>query len=292
MEDATSHQPSTDLLESESFERLVERAEELTRVFEQHPNIAVREDAMELLQAVDSIHREAILRLVELIIASGNHELIHRAAEDPRVSTLLQLYEVVPLPELVRWQELLDGVRDCLKAAMADVELLRVIDGMPQLRLKGPFTAAEPELRQIVNDAIAASFGSNQSVRWESREKPPVAAARLVNIASLQPVKKQRWIQLLLEDAVEMDSIHKFSVNRMEVIVCRSQFGYSGFPNACPNSVLPLQMGRISGETLHCPWHGCGFHLVTGKRVAGTGLDLIPLILRVLEGRVEMGIWE
>jgi nitrite reductase/ring-hydroxylating ferredoxin subunit len=285
MEDL-SPQPSI-----ESFEKLVERAEELTRTFEQHPNLAVREDAMELLQAIDSIHRDAILRLVALIIESGNHELIHRATEDLQVSTLLQLYEVVPLPELVQWQELLDSVRGPLKAANADIELLQVIDGMPQLRLKGPFTAGEPELRQVVQDAIAASFGSNQSVKWEPREKPP-ALARLVTIKSLPLAKKQRWVELLREEELKVNTIRKLAINGMEIIICRLRSGFHAFPNACPGSALPLQMGRITGETLHCPWHACAFDLATGKRVAGSGLDLKPLTLRLQDGLVEMGVWE
>ena len=65
----------------DAFEKLVARAEELTRHFEQHPNSAVREDVFELLQTIDEIHRDAILSLVELMLRSGNHDLIHAAAE-------------------------------------------------------------------------------------------------------------------------------------------------------------------------------------------------------------------
>ena len=275
----------------DSFEKLVERAEELTRQFERHPNIAVREDALELLQTIDAIHRDAILRLVELMIESGNHELIHRAAEDTMVGTLFQLYEILPLPELVRWQEVLDSVRDRLRDANADVELMRVIDGMPQLRLKGAFTVSESELRQIVQDAIAATFGSNRSVRWEPREKPPVPA-RLVTIAPMQLARRQRWIDLIASDELDVNAIHKLAVHKMEIVVCRSASGYHGFPNACPGSALPLHMGRVSGDTLVCPWHACAFELGTGKRIAGSGLDLRPLTLRVESGRVELGLWE
>ena len=55
------------LQSDDEFERLVERAEELTRRFEVHPTPSVREDVMELLQAVDIIHRGAIHKLVELV---------------------------------------------------------------------------------------------------------------------------------------------------------------------------------------------------------------------------------
>ena len=275
----------------DSYDGLVRRAEELTRQFEQHPNSAVREDAMELLQAVDAIHREAILRLVELMLESGNHELIHKAAEDPLVATLLQLYDVVPLPELVRWQEVLDAIRDELRNGNADVELLRVTDGMPHLRLTGSFGSEEAALRQMVNDTITSAFGPIQSVRWEPRARPPVPSV-LVKISSIQPAKKRQWVRLVEVGGLDVNVLRKLTVRQMDLVLCRNEAGYYAFPNACPGSALPLHMGRIAENSLVCPWHSCAFVLETGKRIAGVGLDLKPLTVRLSDGFVELGVWE
>jgi len=131
---------------------------------------------LELLQTIDEIHRHAILSLVELMIRSGNHELIHSAAEHAELSALFQLHGVLPLPELARWQEALHTVRPIVKEQNADAELLRIADGMPFLRLKGAFSKEESSLRQSVQDSIAAIFSSYQSVKWEPRERPPAVA--------------------------------------------------------------------------------------------------------------------
>ena len=275
----------------DGFEKLVTRAEELTRRFEQHPNSAVREDVFELLQAIDQIHRDAILSLVDLMVQSGNHDLIHKAAEHPLVSALFQLYDVMPLPELVHWHETLDAIRPALKEQKADVELLRMTEGMPHLRLTGAFTTDESGLRQTVQDSISTAFGSYQSVKWEAREKPP-APQRFITISQIKPAKRQHWIDLAPEESMSLDSMRNFQVLQMDVVLCRAGSGWHAFPNACPGSALPLHMGRISGDTLSCPWHACAFDVRTGKRTAGSGLDLKPLTLRIEAGRVELGIWE
>lgn len=276
---------------NEGFERLIERAEELTKRFEQHPNTAVREDVLELLQTIDAIHRDAIFKFVELVIESGNHELIHRAAEDPQVSTILQLYDVLPLPTLARWQELLDGVRVRLKEYGAGVDLIRVSDEMPFLRLKGAFTSDESELRQVVQEAISSAFGGYQSVKWEPRERP-ATPARLIPISAIQSARKQTWVDLLDGGELAAGQLRKLAVKELEIVLGRSAAGYHAFPNACPGSALPLHMGRISNLKLICPWHACSFDLVTGKREAGTGPDLKPLVLRVEGGVVQLGVWE
>ena len=276
---------------NDGFDKLVERAEELTRRFEHHPTPAVREDVLELLQTIDLIHRGAILKLVELVIESGNHELIHQAAEDPQVGAILQLYDVVPLPVLARWQEFLDTVRPALNDSGADIELIRVVDEMPSLRLKGPFTCDESELRQVVQESIASALDSYQSVKWEPREPPP-APAKLIPISAIQSAKRQRWVDLLEVSDLPVGELRRLEVKQLEVVLGRSTDGYHAFPNACPGSALPLHMGRIVNDKLLCPWHSCSFDLHTGKREAGIGLDLKPLVVRIEGGRVQLGLWE
>ncbi len=275
----------------EGFEKLLARAEELTRHFEQHTNTAVREDVFELLQTIDQIHRDAVLSLVELIVQSGHHELIHKATENPLVSALFQLYDVIPLTDLVRWQEALDAIRPALQESKADIELLRMTDGMAHLRLTGAFSADESTLRQTVQDSVAAAFGSYQSVKWEPREKPP-APPRFIAISQIKPAKRQHWVDLVPEDSMALDTLRNFQVRQMDVLLCRSDSGWHAYPNACPGSALPLQMGRISADTLFCPWHTCTFDLRTGKRTARAGQDLKPLTLRLDAGQVQLGIWE
>ncbi|MGI8743664.1 MAG: Rieske (2Fe-2S) protein [Bryobacteraceae bacterium] len=89
-----------------------------------------------------------------------------------------------------------------------------------------------------------------------------------------------------------VNSVRNLAVRKMDVLVSRSDSGWHVFPNACPGTALPLHMGRISGETLFCPWRTCAFDVRTGKRTAGSGQDSKPLTLRRNEGRIQLGIWE
>lgn len=274
------------------FVELVARAEELTRQFEQHPNDAVREDVFELLQAIDAIHRGAVLRLIEIVARNGNTRLIEEASADPMISSLLQLYDVLPLPEMVRWQEALDSVRETIQSRNAEVELLAVTDQMPHMRLKGGFAADEEmSIRQSVQGAISDSFGEYQSIRWEPRELPP-APRGFVAMETIKPVKRQRWIDLVHASDVPAGQLRAVEVEQMPILICRSATGFHAFPNVCPGTALPLHLGRLTGTTLECPWHGCSYDVQTGKRTGGQGKDLSPLTLRMHEDSVQMGIWE
>lgn len=275
----------------DDFEGLVANAERLTRKLDQNPNAAVREDVFALLEAIDGIHRGAILRLVELMIGTGNHDLIHVASEDPMIAALFQLYGVLPLPELVRWHEALDSVRTDLKRRSADVELIRLNDNMPSLRLTGGFTEEESQLRQLVQNAIASMFGAYQSVRWEPREAPPVPS-RLVPISAIQPARSLQWFDLIPESELPLGEIRKVARKDVDIAICRWDAGHSAFPNACPGTALPLHLGRLSAGALICPWHSCAFDLATGKRLAGVGSDLKPLTLRLRGGMIQLRAWE
>src|SRR5579863_2645233 len=204
------------------FVELVARAEELTRQFEQHANDAVREDVFELLQAIDTIHRGALLHLIEIVARNGNTRLIEEAAADPMISSLLQLYDVLPLPEMVRWQEALDLVRETIKDRNAEVELLAVTDQMPHMRLKGSFAAdQEISIRQSVQGAISDLFGEYQSIRWEPRELPPVPRG-FVAMEAIKPIKRQRWVDLVRASEMAAGQMRGLEVEQMPVVICRS----------------------------------------------------------------------
>jgi hypothetical protein len=58
---------------------------------------STRDQLVELLQRVDLLHREGLLRLVDALRAGGAGEALDRAADDPIVRILLGLYGLVDL---------------------------------------------------------------------------------------------------------------------------------------------------------------------------------------------------
>ena len=62
---------------------------------------ATRDQLFELLQRVDLLHREGLIRLVDALRAAGAGEALERAAEDPVVRVLLGLYGLIS----ILWRE-------------------------------------------------------------------------------------------------------------------------------------------------------------------------------------------
>ena len=67
------------------------RVDALVRHFEEHPDPAVRDEVVELLQQVDGLHRGGLRRLASLLRAAG---LERRALDDAEVRLLYALYDL------------------------------------------------------------------------------------------------------------------------------------------------------------------------------------------------------
>ena len=75
----------------------VERLDRLVQAFEEHPHPTTREQAVELLQAVDAVHRAGLTRLARGLDELG--AVGQRVLADPAVRLLLELYDLLPPEE-------------------------------------------------------------------------------------------------------------------------------------------------------------------------------------------------
>ena len=86
------------MLDEHYFDLLSSVAELVTELGE-HPDAAVAEKVESLLQQIDLVHREGLLRLIEALRARGAGETIEAAIEeDSVVRVLLGLYGLAELP--------------------------------------------------------------------------------------------------------------------------------------------------------------------------------------------------
>src|SRR5437868_1634963 len=84
-------------LTDEEFESNTRHLDALVREFEVLPFPEIREKVFDLLESIDTLHRAALGRLAKFINEEGQTSLLERAAQNPAILTLLQLYDVLPL---------------------------------------------------------------------------------------------------------------------------------------------------------------------------------------------------
>ena len=75
----------------------VDRLAFLVQSFEDDQDAAVRERAVHLLKAVDTVHRIGLTRLAAVLDARGGPAL-EQAMADPAIRLLFELYDLLPDP--------------------------------------------------------------------------------------------------------------------------------------------------------------------------------------------------
>jgi Fe-S cluster biogenesis protein NfuA len=156
----------------------LERLDDLVRAFEDHPDEGVQEGLIDVLRAVDVIHRGALDRLRALL---DEHGLGEQALADPHVALLFGLYA----PQ----DEDADEARLRAEAAVAELqpyvashggrlEVVAAEDGVVNIRLLGACTdcAGTPAaLGDLVEQALRANLP--EFVRMEVSPTAPAHAA-------------------------------------------------------------------------------------------------------------------
>jgi hypothetical protein len=78
----------------DDYRALMRELDELVAWFELHPEFKTRERAVALLHGLDTLHREALGRLVDALRAAGAGPALEQAHADPVVAALLSLYDL------------------------------------------------------------------------------------------------------------------------------------------------------------------------------------------------------
>jgi nitrite reductase/ring-hydroxylating ferredoxin subunit len=81
----------------DTYVGLIQQIDSLVTALEHHPDEATREQVLNLLRGLDTLHREGLVRLVGLLRAVGADAVLEQALGDPVVRTLLGLYDLAEL---------------------------------------------------------------------------------------------------------------------------------------------------------------------------------------------------
>jgi Fe-S cluster biogenesis protein NfuA/nitrite reductase/ring-hydroxylating ferredoxin subunit len=261
----------------------LDRLSQLVGVFEEHPDPEVRDAVVELLRAVDAVHRRPLAALVALLRRAGVGD---QASADPQVALLLDLYDLAEDGERGRADGVLDAVRPYIESHGGRLEVLDASNGVVTVRLSGACAGCRGStatLRHVVEDALRTAL--DDFVRLDVVEP---AAPVLEVIAPRAP--QLTWRPVGTRADVGVGTVRQVNAVGAPILLADVDGELYGFMSSCPENGLPLDVGDVEGDVLVCPWHGCRYTLRGGGRLDGDGPGLDPVPVAVDDGAISVGV--
>ena len=86
---------------------------------------------------------------------------------------------------------------------------------------------------------------------------------------------------------LKVNALKLLHVGDKRIVLGRTEEGYVAFDDRCTHKGGSLAGGVMGCHTVHCPWHGSQFDVVTGQTKAGPAKDAIKTyVLEEVEGKV------
>jgi nitrite reductase/ring-hydroxylating ferredoxin subunit/Fe-S cluster biogenesis protein NfuA len=284
-----------DQTQDQSLDQITQRLNDLVQTFEQHPIVQVREQAMEMLGLIDALHRTGVQRLVEALRNQGAG-VLDQVLEDPAAELLLTLYDLMP-PEPIEQVELvLEALGPYIASFGYTVEVLDVIDGVVHLCLRGSgngVAGSSQALLHEIEQALCQDFPGFRSLEIHDPVEVP-QPGRFIPLQQVGPVvrtiKRPVFTPVASIESLQPGSLKAVEAEGIRILLCNLDGEIYAYRNACPGSVLPLDVGKLEGYALLCPWHNCRYDVRTGKRLdGGTGrLQVIPAAMR--DGMIQLAL--
>jgi hypothetical protein len=175
------------------FRQKVRQLGTLVGELDQVPGSGSRVAARELVQLLMEVHGTGLERILELVFESGakGEAMIGILGRDPVVRALLLLYSLHPEDLETRVLKALDAAKLRLRKFDGEVDLVSILDGAIQLRLRtsGNARGSAKNMRSIIEEAIydlapdlssltilGLDEGTSSFVPLESLLRPPQAS--------------------------------------------------------------------------------------------------------------------
>lgn len=247
-----------------------------------------------LLQAIDLFHRTGLHRLVALIESNGGGHILGLVRNDALVRTLLDFYDLLAKDTLQQVEQALAGVRPSINAEGGDVKVLDVKDGVVNLRLTGPCWAKGPTataLKREIMHALRSGFAEFKSIEVEQGKQPNYRGEAIAESAlDSKLLKEQTWHSAMRLEDLPSGEVTAGLVAGVYVLLARLGDQVYAYRDACGSRSLRVSFGKLHGEVLHCPWHGCLFDLRTGKEVKDPEVQLEGFPVKVDHGEIMVAL--
>jgi len=282
------------------IDQLAEQVDRLTDELLRLEDESAREVGIRLKEAVERLHREALVRIVRRMKQDETTlAVLRELAQDPAVRAILMLHEILKPPISARVQLALDEVRPYIHSHGGDVELVEVRGETVRLRLVGACQGcpgSQATLRNGVEQALRRHVPELAAI--ELAEDQPsdgtLISADSIGIASLKrlPIPAHDpadgWRLALPLDALSTGAVVRAEVDGVDLILAQVEGKLVCYRNACAHMAMPLHEGDVDGGVLTCPWHGFAYLLESGECLTAPEVQLDPVAVRVRAGLVEV----
>lgn len=267
--------------------------EQLIAELQHHPDAAVGQRVMQLLDGIDAVHRAGLTHLMDAIRGMAGDAFVNRLVADPAIRLLLMSYDLVAVDRRLMAEEAVDLVRGHLHAHGIDVEILEVVGGVVYVRLHGvgpgqpAFDAATTDLENGLREA----FVGFQELVTRDRSAATAPAAT-IPLTALRRAQLPVYRDALAAEALASGQTHPADIDGTPVLLVRVDGEVYAVADACGDSPLPLRFGALEGGTLRCAFHGCLYDVRTGKRLdaGGQGDRVAVFPVKEEHGRILVAI--
>lgn len=276
---------------------------ELAAAFEQHPDEQTREAAIGLLQGMDALHRAAFTRLTAFLNDhQAGHLLIEAAESDRLISTVLNLYDLLPTEVGVRQAEAaLAQVRPYIESHGGELKVLDVAEGVVHIQMGGACqgcAGASYTLQRGIRQALEAGFPGFENVVVEEVTANQTSASGFISLdqvytppSLLQGPDFQPVVKL---DDLLPNTMQQVQIDDVQILLINGAGEIYAVGVMCPGSMLPLMNGRLDNNTIICGWHNEQYDLLTGACLdkAGTRqterLPVYPVAIQ--DGQIQVAV--
>ncbi len=292
--------PADAPLTIQEFQDTLARLDALVREFDALPFPEVRDQVFEMLQVIDTIHRLSLGQLLESIHQQGHIDVVLRAAHDPIINTLLQLYDFLPTDDRTQVETALEQIRPYIHSHGGAVEVLDVVEGIVHLKLTGHCygcAGSTQTLTRGIEAVLREAYLAFRGIEVHDAAPQITHAApgfiALDEIPTLKPRELRRPVFQDIAPAQELlpNTFQVFDVDGVRALVANIGGEFFAVRNRCPGSAAPLDLGSFQPPIIVCPWHNEAFDLRTGKRSdgeAGPNLQVLPVAVR--EGMIQIAV--
>lgn len=249
-----------------------------------------------LKEAIEALHREALLRLVKGLRAEpAAAAQLKQLVRDPFVFGVLRLHGIVRDPLEVRVREALDSVAPMLAEHNGGVELVSLQPpDTVEVRLTGSCQscpASGQTLAEGVERAIKERAPEIVHVRQVHRPAGARTPGEGVPMHFVSPFAKagdRGFVELCALSDLPPGQVVARSLKDQSVLLYRDGDAVSCVDNACAHLGMPLHEGTVSDGILQCPHHGFRYQLATGECLDVPEVQLVVHAVRVRDGRVAV----